>query len=94
MLKCDIWLIQHDNNVTNLYAYKFDYEILNIANEITEIPRTAKKVVFLSTQARFSQLEMFPIIGGPPNTKFLANWFFIRKCISQNVPSSYKQDDF
>ena len=35
MLKCDIWLIKHDNNVTNLYAYKFDYEILNIANEIT-----------------------------------------------------------
>ena len=38
-------ILKYDNDVTNLYAHKFDYEILNIANEITEIPRIAKKIV-------------------------------------------------
>ena len=33
------------DNKTNPCLYKFDYAISKIANEITKIPRTVKKVV-------------------------------------------------
>ena len=83
-------ILKYDNHVTNLYARKFDYEILNIANEITEIPRIAKKIVSYQHKHVFCSLKCFTIFGGPATNKFLVNWFFIKNCISQNAPRSYK----
>ena len=38
---------------TNLYVYEFVLDILKIANEITKIPGTVKKVIFYLQKASF-----------------------------------------
>ena len=52
MLKYNIWLIEHNDEV-NLYVYKFDYEISKIANKITKISGTIKRVVSYLQKANF-----------------------------------------
>ena len=44
MFKYNIWHIEQYKNCyndeTNLYAWKFDYEISKIVNKVTKVPRT------------------------------------------------------
>ena len=60
------------NDETNLYVYKFDYEISKTANEITKIPGTVKKLVFIYRSKSLCSSESF-LIFGDPSTNFVIN---------------------
>ena len=46
----------YHNDDTNVWVYKFDYEILKIGNKIAKVPRTVKIV------ASYPQMAYFAIL--------------------------------
>ena len=72
---------------TNLHGYKFYYEILKVAITIIKKSKesgTVEKVVsYLQKTSFFYSSKCFLIVGGPV-TKFVINWFLMKRktCIT------------
>ena len=70
------------NGKKNLYSYKLNYKILNIANEVTKAPRKAKKVDSILRKVSFFVVPEVPLFL---SAKFLINRFLIKHGNPDNI---------